>query len=103
MEIEEKLRRDLDLEDDDMTVKLINLPAVMCHASNGEVFMVDTRCAPSLEATDSDMHKYGDKNGHRLHGCCLLSCLYLKDIFSAQAHTEQADSKSLRCQGPAKG
>ena len=43
MELEEKLQRDLDVEDDDMTLKLINLPAVMCRASNGELFTVDTQ------------------------------------------------------------
>ena len=48
MDLEEKLQRDLDLEDDDMALKLINLPAVLCRASNGETFMVDTRyAAPS--------------------------------------------------------
>ena len=98
MEIEDKLQRDLDLEDDDMTVKLINLPAVMCHASNGEVFMVDTRCdaSPSLEAQDDNNERY-------LHMAVVCSpCLYLKAMFSAQVHTEQADPKSFRREGPAK-
>lgn len=47
MELEEKLEQDLQEEEDFTSARMLNLPSMLCYASNGDVFFVDTKWGPA--------------------------------------------------------